>query len=189
MAQGSFASRKKKRKKRRLGTWNKKWQNLKEQIEKRQKQKQEICKDTKQKWGEVEAEGVDFCKEAEQMQGEKGKKKNKNLGNQSNHSVHKKKYLNKRANQTSLLAVTQQSPLWLFEKLLFPPLSLLKDLNFHVIPIITANHKVCLVESQPRISFMICSLHHFTLMCNIKNIILMFRWLPLNLCDHKKQVY
>lgn len=119
MAQGSFASRKKKRKKRRLGTWNKKWQNLKEQIEKRQKQKQETCKDTKQKWGEVEAEGVDFCKEAEQMQGEKGKKKNKNLGNQSNHSVHKKKYLNKRANQTSLLAVTQQSPLWLFEKLLF----------------------------------------------------------------------
>lgn len=181
MAQGSFASRKKKRKKRRLGTWNKKWQNLKEQIEKRQKQKQETCKDTKQKWGEVEAEGVDFCKEAEQMQGEKGKNKNKNLGNQSNHSVHKKKYLNKRANH---YWQWHNSPPFDFLKNSF-----LKDLNFHVIHIITANHKVCLVESQPRISFMICSLHHFTLMCNIKNIILMFRWLPLNLCDHKKQVY
>lgn len=45
------------------------------------------------------------------MQHEKGgKQKKQKLGDQSNHSV-QEKYLNKRANRTSLLAVTQQSPL------------------------------------------------------------------------------
>lgn len=39
-----------------------------------------------------------------------GETKKQKLGNQSNHSV-QEKYLNKRANRMSLLAVTQQSPL------------------------------------------------------------------------------
>lgn len=66
------------------------------------------------------------------MQREKGgKTKKQKLGNQSNHSV-QEKYLNKSQSDVITGSDTTVPPLT-FWKTPFPPVSLLKDLNFPVL--------------------------------------------------------